>query len=100
MVGEDEYNVIDSLILCKFSRGVFYEKPKDMATYYALATGIEMTPDEIEWYISTGEPFDKAGGYGIQGKASLFIEKIDGCYFNVVGFPIHAFWVMWHEFMR
>ncbi len=47
MVGEDEYNVIDSLILCKFSRGVFYEKPKDMATYYTLATGIEMTPDEI-----------------------------------------------------
>ena len=47
MMGEDEYNVIDSLILCKFSRGVFYEKLKDMATYYTLATGIEMTPEEL-----------------------------------------------------
>ncbi len=47
MAGEDEYNVIDSLILCKFSRGVFYEKLQDMARYYTLATGIKMTPEEL-----------------------------------------------------
>jgi aldehyde:ferredoxin oxidoreductase len=47
MVGEDEYNVIDSLILCKFSRGVFYEKLQDMARYYTLATGIKVTPEEL-----------------------------------------------------
>lgn len=48
----------------------------------------EMSEKEIEWYIATGEPFGKAGGYGIQGKASLFIEEIEGDYFNIMGLPI------------
>ena len=42
-------------------------------------------------YLDTNEPYDKAGAYGIQGLASLFVEKIEGCYFNVVGFPVVAF---------
>jgi len=48
----------------------------------------EMSEHEIEWYIATGEPFGKAGAYGIQGKASLFIEEIEGDYFNIMGLPI------------
>lgn len=48
----------------------------------------EMSGEEIDWYIGTGEPFGKAGAYGIQGKASLFIEEIDGDYFNIMGLPI------------
>jgi septum formation protein len=48
----------------------------------------EMTASEIDWYISTGEAYGKAGAYGIQGKASLFIEEIEGDYFNIMGLPI------------
>lgn len=46
---------------------------------------------EIEWYLKTGEYRDKAGAYGIQGYASLFVDRIEGCYFNIVGFPITLF---------
>ena len=47
-----------------------------------------MSAREIEEYVASGEPMDKAGAYAIQGLASKFIEKIDGCYFNVVGLPV------------
>jgi septum formation protein len=48
----------------------------------------QMSEQEIRWYIKSGEPMDKAGGYGIQGLASLFVEEIAGNYFNVVGLPL------------
>lgn len=46
---------------------------------------------ELEWYIETEESLDKAGGYGIQGKAAIFIDKIEGDFFNVMGFPLSEF---------
>lgn len=49
----------------------------------------ELEDDEIRRYVATGEPFDKAGAYGIQGRASLFIEHISGSYSGVVGLPIY-----------
>ncbi len=47
-----------------------------------------MSEEEIDRYVASGEPMDKAGAYAIQGLASKFIERVDGCYFNVVGLPI------------
>ena len=48
----------------------------------------ELTSEEIEWYISTGEPKGKAGAYAIQGQGALFIQEIEGDYYNVVGLPV------------
>lgn len=48
-----------------------------------------LSDDEILKYINTGEPMDKAGAYGIQGLGGVFVEKIDGCYYNVVGLPLN-----------
>lgn len=47
-----------------------------------------MTSDEINWYVTTGDPLDKAGAYGVQGLACHFVEKLNGNYFNVIGLPI------------
>ncbi|MCL5006518.1 MAG: Maf family protein [Acidobacteria bacterium] len=48
----------------------------------------ELAPEEIKSYVASGEPFDKAGGYAIQGLASRYVTRIEGCYFNVVGLPV------------
>ncbi|HTG01299.1 MAG TPA: Maf family protein [Nitrospirota bacterium] len=53
---------------------------------------------EIAAYVSTEEPLDKAGAYGIQGKGALFVDRIDGCYFNVVGLPLSLLGCMLRDF--
>ena len=47
-----------------------------------------LSPDEIDWYIHTGEPFDKAGAYAIQGLGTFLVRRINGSYTNVVGLPV------------
>ncbi len=59
---------------------------KDWAATHVWFT--VMTDDEIDDYVASGEPMDKAGAYAIQGLASKFVEKLEGCYFNVVGLPV------------
>jgi septum formation protein len=63
----------------------------------AEVTGVRfltLSEEEIEEYIATGEPMDKAGAYAIQGRAARWIPRIEGCYFNVVGLPLALLTVM------
>ena len=64
-------------------------------TCFACRTDVFVYPlsdKEIDSYIATGEPMDKAGAYGIQGAFGLYVEKIDGDYNNVVGLPVSKLW--------
>jgi septum formation protein len=59
-----------------------------------------LTDDEIEWYVQSGEPLDKAGAYGIQGLASRFVTRIEGSYSNVVGLPVALVYEMLRRLTR
>jgi len=56
----------------------------------------ELSAEEIDRYVATEEPMDKAGGYGIQGIGGLFVERISGCYYNVVGLPLNLLYEELH----
>ncbi len=65
----------------------------DYEDRFSVSTDVyfrEITPTEFAEYLDQMDWLDKAGGYGIQGKASIFVQKIDGDYFNVVGLPVSA----------
>lgn len=65
--------------------------PRVASTVVTTAVTFAPVPDEwIDWYIDTGEPFDKAGGYGMQGAAAIFVHRIDGSPSNVIGLPLDA----------
>lgn len=57
----------------------------------------ELSDREIDAYVATGEPMDKAGSYGIQGGAALFAEKMVGDYYNVMGLPVCRLWQVLHD---
>jgi septum formation protein len=57
-----------------------------------------LSEEEIGRYIATGEPFDKAGAYGIQGIGGRYVTRIEGCYFNVMGLPLARLWSLLQEF--
>lgn len=86
MLQGNTHSVYTGVTLCLIDKTgrageiVFYEKTD--------VTMHPMTEVEIERYVASGEPMDKAGAYGIQGKCAIYIEKIDGDYNNVVGLPI------------
>lgn len=80
------HSVFTGVCIVRKENGVIQEKKR-----FYEETKVEMYPiseEEIKRYIATGEPMDKAGAYGIQGKASVFIKGIVGDYYNVVGLPI------------
>jgi septum formation protein len=59
-----------------------------------------MTANEIEWYVATGEPMDKAGAYAIQGRGARFIERIEGDYLNIVGLPVRLLYKLCQNRLR
>jgi septum formation protein len=63
-----------------------------------LVQFLPLSHQQIQAYVATGEPMDKAGSYGIQGKAAIFVEKIEGSYSNVVGLPLEQIGIMLHRF--
>lgn len=63
----------------------------------AAVTFKRLDPDEIEEYVDSGEPIDKAGGYAIQGRAARFITRVAGTYFNVMGLPIARLFMLLKE---
>jgi len=70
---------------------------EDVRSETTLVTMDAFTDDDIRSYISTGEPMDKAGAYAIQGRASRWISRIEGDYFNVVGLPVSLVYKMLRE---
>jgi septum formation protein len=77
------HEVITGLELIRLpDRATRSEQEVTRVTFAALSA------EEIDSYVATGEPFDKAGGYAIQGRAGRFITRVEGCYFNVVGLPL------------
>lgn len=81
MLSGREHTVITGVcIACEGKTEIFHKESK--VSFYQL------TENEIADYVATGEPMDKAGAYGIQGKGSVLVEKIEGDYFNIVGLPV------------
>lgn len=72
--------------------GVSILSPNKKETFYceAFVRFSQLTDEEIKNYVQTEEPYDKAGGYGIQGKAAKFIEAIQGDYYTIMGLPVNA----------
>jgi septum formation protein len=88
-----EHQVISGLSVIQASTG------KAITMHESTKVWIrELEDREIMNYISSGEPMDKAGAYAIQGIGSLFVEKIQGCYFNVVGLPVGKLFKIMKQF--
>ncbi len=78
-----EHEVISGIFICHLDKA-----KKESRVVCTTVKMKNLTPTEMEWYVRTGEPFDKAGGYAIQGIGSFMIEWIRGSYTNVVGLPL------------
>jgi septum formation protein len=81
MLSGQRHEVLTAICLRSTSRCI--EDRAETSVWFA-----PLSPQEIDDYAASGEPMDKAGAYAIQGLASKFIQRIEGCYFNVMGLPV------------
>jgi len=87
-----KHTVITAIALLNGSDG------KLVAAYdKADVTFLPMNDEEIEWYVSTGEPLDKAGAYGLQEKGMMFVQKIEGSPSSVIGLPVHLLYQLFKK---
>ena len=83
------WHTVTTGICLRHRRGAILDSESTQVHFAALE------PAEIDAYVASGEPIDKAGAYAIQGLASKFIDRIEGCYFNVMGLPLARVYRHW-----
>lgn len=83
MLSGRDHLVVTGVSVCQLAKG----KGETIAVETSVRIKT-LNPEEITWYIQTGEPFDKAGGYAIQGRGAFMVQRIEGSYTNVVGLPL------------
>ena len=102
-------DAIDAKLMLRTLSGKAHEVKSAVAVLYQDKTVLKvvttkvffraLTEKEIDWYVQTGEPLDKAGAYGIQGKGAVLVEKIEGSYDNVVGLPLTEVYEILKEYL-
>jgi len=103
---KDAYRMLRQLsgrthqVYTAFILNLLAENKKYIETVVTNVRFRNLKEEEIWSYINTGEIVDKAGAYAIQGQGALLIDKIDGCFFNVVGFPLSRFFVALDHFFK
>jgi len=78
-----EHVVLTGLALCDVDRALLVAVVESTKVRFA-----ELSAPEIDWYVATGEPMDKAGAYAVQGRGALFVEAVEGSWSSVVGLPV------------
>ena len=86
------HEVITGLALIRLPEGALHREQEVTRVTFA-----PMSAEEIAEYVASGEPFDKAGGYAIQGRGGRFVTRVEGCYFNIVGLPLARLYAMLRE---
>ncbi len=86
MLSGNQHTVITGFSILHFQKGIKITKSVLTKVWFKI-----LDSDEINWYVNTEEPYDKAGAYAIQGKGAFMVKKINGSYTNVVGLPLTEF---------
>jgi len=86
ILSDREHKVITGFSIVNLEKNITIKKSVETRVFFK-----KLDEKEIKWYLSTNEPFDKAGAYAIQGKGAFMVKRIEGSYSNVVGLPLTEF---------